>query len=202
MHPNRKFHLTDGESMTDFVRHEGFGTLIAKAGDGMRAVHVPILLDGERLRFHVSRSNEVHPGLMAGENVLVVVNGPHAYVSPDWYGLDDRVPTWNYVAVELEGRVRPLDTAELGKLLDDLAHEHESRLAPKPAWTRDRMSPERFEGLMKAITGFEMAIASWRGTAKIDQDKPEDVRRRIADALHRKGEGPMAALMRSGFPGK
>lgn len=196
MHPNRKFHLKDQAEMADMVRRIGFGLLVVQAEAGLRAVHVPLLVAGERLRFHVSRGNAVHAALAAGCDALVVIEGPHAYISPDWYGLEDRVPTWNYVAVEAEGPVRPLDGEALVRLLDDLSDEHERRLAPKPVWTRDKMSPGRFEGLLKAISGFEMAVAAWRGTAKVDQDKPAEVRERIAVALEAQGGDEMAAWMR------
>jgi transcriptional regulator len=161
-------------------------------------VHAPVLVDGDPLLFHISRGNQLHPALAAGATALLVVNGPHAYLSPDWSGREARVPTWNSVAVEIEGPVRPLDTEALVKLLDDLSDEQEGRLAPKPAWKRDKLSPGRFEGLVKAINGFEMRIADWRGTAKLDQDKPEEVRARLAEALVGRGEMEMAAAMRPG----
>lgn len=198
MHPNRKFQLNDREEMAALVRQTGFGLVAAQTEEGLRAVHVPLLIEGERLRFHVSRGNALHAALLAGCEALVVVDGPHAYVSPDWYGLEDRVPTWNYLAVELNGAVRPLGEDELVRLLDALSDEHEARLLPKPVWKRDKMSAGRFEGLMKAITGFEMEIAAWRGTAKIDQDKPAEVRERIAAALETQGQTEMARLMRRG----
>lgn len=200
MHPNRKFHIQDRDSMAALVRELGFGILFAPTAEGLRSVHVPVLLDGERLRFHVSRRNLVHAALAAGGDVLLVATGPHAYISPDWYGLDDRVPTWNYVAVELEGPIRTLAEEELVRLVDDLSAEHEARLAPKTPWTRARMSPGRFEQLLKAIAGFEMQVVEWRGTAKIDQDKPGEVRARIADALDRRGEREMAETMRKAAP--
>jgi transcriptional regulator len=159
-------------------------------------VHVPVLLDGERLLFHVSRRNLVHAPLMTGATALFVANGPHAYISPDWYGLEGRVATWNYVAVELEGPVRPLGREETIRLLDALSAEQEAQLAPKPAWTRDRISEEHFEGLLKAITAFEMTVIAWRGTAKLDQDKPAEVRARIAAALEARGDAAMAEVMR------
>jgi transcriptional regulator len=198
MHPNAKFHLRDREEMAALVRETGFGLVIVQTDEGLRSVHVPLLLDGERLLFHLSRRNAVHAALAAGCDSLVVVDGPHAYVSPDWYGLDDRVPTWNYVAVELAGRVRPLEADGLVRLLDDLSDEHERRLAPKPAWTRGRIGAGKFDALLKAIAGFEMAIAEWRGTAKIDQDKPAEVRERIAAALDARGDRAMATWMRTG----
>ena len=196
MHPNAKFRIDDREEMAAIVRQVGFGMLVAQTTDGLRAVHLPLQLDGDRLRFHVSRGNLVHAALVAGADALVVVNGPDAYVSPDWYGLDQRVPTWSYVAVELNGRVSPLGSEALVSLLDDISAEHEERLAPKPAWTRDKMDPARFEGLLKAITGFEMEIGAWRGTAKLDQDKPLEVRERLAEALAGQGNQAIADLVR------
>ena len=200
MHPNRKFQLTDRAEMAAIVRSQGFGTLTIQTEEGLRAVHVPVLLDGERLRFHVSRGNRVHAALRAGTDAIFVATGAHAYVSPEWYGLDDRVPTWNYVAVELNGPVRPLSYDELVSLLDEISAEQEAKLAPKIPWTRGKMSPGRFEGLCKAIAGFELEIREWRGTAKIDQDKPAEVRARIGAALRERGEDAMAALFEGGAP--
>jgi transcriptional regulator len=186
--------------MAALVRELGFGVLFVATADGPRAVHVPVLLDGERLLFHVSRGNLVHQALLEGAEALFVATGPHAYISPEDYGLEDRVPTWNYVAVELQGPVRTLGPDALVRLVDDLSAEREARLAPKPPWTRDKMSPGRFEGLLKAITGFEMQVVEWRGTAKIDQDKPPEVRARIAGALAGRGDEAMAETMMKAAP--
>lgn len=197
MHPNRKFHIADREEMAALVRAEGFGTLIVATEHGLRAVHVPVLLDGERLLFHVSRGNLVHSALQAGGEALFIANGPHAYVSPEDYGLENRVPTWSYVAVELNGRVSALDEAELVHLLDAMSADREARLAPKVPWVRDALSPGFFEGLLKSISGFVLEIEEWRGTKKIDQDKPPEVRARLAEALQARGETALAQLVSS-----
>jgi transcriptional regulator len=110
------------------------------------------------------------------------------------------VPTWSYVAVELNGPVRPLDEAGLVRLLDTMSAGNEARLAPRPPWHRDELAPGRFESLLKAIAGFEMEIAEWRGTAKIDQDKAGEVRSRIGEALASRGEGELAALYSRPYP--
>ena len=196
MHPNSKFHLADREEMAAIVREIGFGAVVVQTEGGLRAVHVPFLVEGDRVRFHVSRRNAVHEALSEGCEALLLVEGPHAYISPDWYGLEDRVPTWNYVAVEIIGPVAPLDPAGLAALVDSLSDAHEARLLPKPAWSRDKMSAGRYQGLLKAIAGFELQATEWRGTAKVDQDKPAEVRERIAAALEAEGESAMAALMR------
>jgi transcriptional regulator len=200
MHPSARFHITGREEMAALVRAEGFGVLTVQTEAGLRAVHVPVRLEGNRLRFHVSRGNLVYQALAAGAEGLFVANGPHAYISPDWYGLPDRVATWSYVSVELNGKVSPLAEDALIRLLDDMSAEHEEKLAPKAPWHRDRMSSGRFAGLLKAIAGFEMHVADWRGTAKIDQDKPAEVRSRVAEHLLERGEQAMAALYQSPSP--
>ena len=196
MHPNRKFHVSDLAELTDFVRQQGFGIVVAATAEGLRAVHAPLMIEGDRVRFHISKNNLIHSALAAGSDALIVVNGPHGYVSPDWYGLDDRVPTWNYAAVELEGTTSPLDQDALVQLLDEMSDHHEARLAPKPPWRREGMSEGRFEGLLKAISGFQLRIDAWRGTFKLDQDKPPEVRSRLADHLEGQGEPDLARLMR------
>jgi transcriptional regulator len=180
MHPNRIFAWNDRAAMLDFVRRVAFCTICV---DGPFVVHAPVVVDPSgRLRFHVARGNRATAGL-EGVRAIVSCLGADAYVSPDWYGTDDQVPTWNYVAVEAEGPLRRLDEAELTQLLDDLGAEHEARLAPKPVWTRAKMSPGRFDGMLKAIVGFEMEIDALRGTLKLGQNKSEAERRGAAEGL-------------------
>lgn len=199
MHPNRKFHIADREEMAALVRRQGFGLVVVQTEAGLRAVHVPLLLDGERLLFHVSKGNQVHATLAGGCEALCIVNGAHGYVSPHDYGLQDRVPTWSYVAVELNGPARPLAEAELVRLLDAMSAENEARFVREP-WTRHSLGPGRFEALVKAISGFALEIADWRGTAKIDQDKPTELRARVGEALAARGEGELAALYSRPYP--
>jgi transcriptional regulator len=178
MHPNRVFAWQDREAMLAFVGDIAFATI---AAEGPALVHAPVLVAGpDRIRFHVSRGNRA---TLAGRRAIVSVLGPEGYVSPDWYGTDDQVPTWNYLAVEAEGPLRELDEAELAGLLDGLSAAHEARLAPKPEWTRTKMSPGRFEGMLKAIVGYELAIEDLRGTRKLGQNKSESERRAAAAGL-------------------
>jgi transcriptional regulator len=200
MHPSARFHLSDQAEMAALVQGIGFGILFAQTESGPRAVHLPVLLDGGILSFHVSRGNAIHDALAAGCNALFVASGPHAYLSPDDYGLEGRVPTWNYVAVELEGRVRPVGEESLIRLLDAMSARHEARLAPKPPWTRDSLPDGRFDTLTRAIAGFEMEVIAWRGTAKLDQDKPAEVRSRLVAALDARGETDLAQAMAQADP--
>ncbi|HTU11286.1 MAG TPA: FMN-binding negative transcriptional regulator [Allosphingosinicella sp.] len=168
MHPNRIFAWQDREAMLAFVADIAFATI---AADGPMLVHAPVVVAGpDRLRFHISKGNRAK---LDGKRAIVSLLGPDAYISPDWYAdTTDQVPTWNYLTVEAEGPLRRLDEAELAELLDLLSAAHEARLAPKPEWTRAKMSPGRFEAMLKAIVGYELAIEELRGTRKLGQNKP------------------------------
>ena len=197
MHPNPMFRWEDVEAMRAFVTDVGFGSLFAATPDGPRVAHVPVVIEGDRLQLHLANGNGIARHL-DGATGLFVVNGPDGYVSPDWYGLGpDEVPTWNYVVVELEGVVRKMDRDGMTAQIDALSAGQEQRLAPKPAWTRDKADPAKIDRMMGAITGFEMTIQAWRGTMKLGQNKPEAARQAAADAMEATGRKAIAHLMRT-----
>ena len=170
MHPNRAFAWEDQDAALAFVADTAFCTICV---DGPFVAHAPVVVVApDRLRFHLARGNRA-AAAMEGRRVIVSCLGPDAYISPDWYGTPDQVGTWNYLSVEAEGPLRRLDEAELVALLDELSAIHEARLAPKPPWTRAKMSPGRFDAMLKAIVGFEMTIEEVRGTRKLGQHKKE-----------------------------
>jgi transcriptional regulator len=171
MHPNRAFAWEDRDAMLAFVADIAFCTICA---EGPALVHAPVIVAApDRLRFHVSRGNRA--AALDGKRAIVSCLGPDAYISPDWYGTPDQVPTWNYLSVEAEGPLRRLGEEDLAQLLDALSAAHEARLAPKPRWTRAKMTPGRFETMLKAIVGFELGIEDLRGTRKLGQNKPGQI---------------------------
>ena len=201
MYPSSLFHQTDGAALAALVAGRGLATIIGVSRGRPLAALTPVLLDGQRLRFHLARANALVPSLTAGDPALAVVAGPDAYVSPDWYEVEDQVPTWNYLTVEIEGPVRALDDAEATVLLDDLSARFEDRLAPKPPWTRHKMSPGRFEAVLRGIVAFEMTVERLEGVWKLSQNKSPDVIARVAGALaDRPDEGSrrIARLMSEG----
>jgi transcriptional regulator len=103
------------------------------------------------------------------------------------------VPTWNYVSVEAEGPVAALDDAGLVALLDDLSVQEETRLLPKRPWTRAKMSPGKFEKMVRMIVGARMSVERLQGITKLSQNKPQADRAGVIDAL---GDHPIATLMR------
>lgn len=171
MHPDPAFRI-DADACRALVRDVAFAHIFVRSGDAAAVIHAPVVLDGkDALVFHVSARNHAL-ALLPGARAIASVVGPHGYISPDWYVGEGQVPTWNYVATEAEGIVRQLSDEELVAHLDTLSDEQEARLSPKPAWTRDKMPPGRFDTMVKAIVGFRLAVMTWRGTAKLSQNKP------------------------------
>lgn len=194
MHPNHRFRWTDAPAMLNFIAEVGFGQIFHAAGERPAVCQVPLLVTDGALRFHVSRGN-ICADHLDGATALATVLGPDGYVSPDWYGVPNEVPTWNYVAVEAIGPVRRLAQEELIALLDQLSEIHERKLAPKPAWTRAKLQDELFEGLLKSIIGFELRVVELRGTRKLNQNKSAQVVSSAAAALEAHGNQRLAQAM-------
>lgn len=201
MHPNALFRIK-GDAATEraiieaLVREIGFGMVFAQTPDGPRVGQAALFItDDGAVQFHLANGNALTKYL-AGSTALVVVNGPDAYISPDWYDGPDQVPTWNYVSLEMEGRVRAMDSDGVTALLDDLSAENEARLEPKTPWTRAKMDASKFDRMLGGITGFEMEVQAWRPTLKLSQNKSEAERLRAADELDKLGKRAMAHFMR------
>lgn len=192
MHPNRVFAWKDERELLAFVADVAFCTIFVPGA----VVHVPVTSDGRRLSFHVSGANRAAP-MLDGATALISCLGPDAYVSPDWYGTPDQLPTWNYVAVEGEGPIRRLSEPELVAHMDASAAVHEARLAPKRPWTRGEMAPGRFDAMLRGIAGFEVALDALRGTRKLGQHKSPAERRGAAAGVEAAGWPAMAAAMRA-----
>lgn len=201
MHPSPDFRPNQPELAELFVREIGFAAIFLTTPDGPRVAHTPVLLNdaATHIRFHIARGNGIARHLIdpsASISALAVVQGPDAYVSPQDYLSANQVPTWNYVAVEMEGLVTRLDDDALHAFLADLAAVQDQRAGYAQPWTRDAVSPELYDRLFRAIYGFEMRITAWRPTFKLSQNKSAEDRSAVSKALETRGHGGLAQLMR------
>ena len=196
MHPNRSFRDDSPDLHRSLIEEVGFGTIFLQTPDGPRVAHAALVSTGiDTLQFHLARGNALTRHL-DGNTALIVVNGPDGYVSARWYADADQVPTWNYVAVELEGSVRKLNDAELFQQLERLSAEREAKVEGGQPWTMDKMSPRHRDGLMRAIVGFELKIETRRETVKLSQNKQLEERERVITGLEAQGAVEIAQAMR------
>lgn len=202
MHPNPVYHSATRAENLDFARDRAFGILAVQAQGAPHLSHVPFLLsdDGAAADMHLVRSNPIARALSEPRAARLAVSGPDGYVSPDWYGLADQVPTWNYVAVHLTGRLERLPDAALRDLIDRQSDVFEERLAPKPVWKTAKMDAAALARMMRMILPVRLHVEEVAGTWKLSQNKAEQARLGAADGMEAHGIGAetrlLAALMR------
>lgn len=184
MHPNPAFRAASKDRNLAFARARGFGQLGINGGFGPLVAHVPFVLDdsGETAYLHLVRSNPILAALDQPLPALLSVTGPDGYMSPDWYGLPDQVPTWNYVAVHLRGPLERMPDARLGEVLDLVTDAFEQRLAPKSPWRAEKMDKQVRARMMRAVVPVRIAVEEVEGTWKLSQNKPDAVRLAAAEA--------------------
>lgn len=208
MYVPEHFRESDTGKLLKTIREYGFGLLVVSDVDGIEANHVPFHLqqgsDGEspRVQCHLARANPAWRRIGDGARVLVVFQGPDAYISPSWYASKAEtgrvVPTWNYLAVHVEGRAKVIEQADwLGRHVRDLTDRQEAgRAAP---WSVDDAPEEYTDKLLRGIVGVEIEITKLTGKLKASQNQPVANRRGVKDGLASKGTDnaqAMAELLR------
>lgn len=199
MHPNPLFRTDDRALLETLIDEIGFGMVFLTTPDGPRVAHTPLLSTGDgAVQFHLARGNALTRHL-DGATALVTINGPDGYVSPRWYANRDTVPTWDYVTLELEGRVRRMAEEGLEAFLYALIEKHEARTDGEP-WRADEASTDMWAKLLRGIAGFELEVLAWRPTIKLSQKKSPEERATIAAGLEASGSSALAQLMRTLVP--
>ena len=201
MHPNPAFRKTAIGRNLEFARTRGFGSLCVNGVDGPLQAHVPFLLspDGTSAGLHLARSNGIIAAGLPAKAVLAIL-GDDNYISPDWYGIDDQVPTWNYIAVHLRGELVPLPLEALEPHLNALSDAFEARLMPKPVWKTAKLTEGVMERMMRMILPFKLLITDVNATWKLNQNKPAEARKGVIAALEALGNDGLAGAMRDLHP--
>lgn len=187
------FKLSDPAIIEEVIEGYDFALLVtARPGAAPVASHIPVIFEPEngphgRLLGHLARANPQWRDLASlaaeGGEALVIFQGPHAYVSPRWYGASTpQVPTWNYLAVHAYGPPRLIEGLEpLRDLLDRLAAKQEAG-EPNP-WRLDDQPEDFIAGMARGIVGFEIPVSRLDAKAKLSQNKASEAARGAAAAL-------------------
>jgi transcriptional regulator len=177
MYVPAKFALAD-EALWDVVRDAGAGSLVVATPDGLVSVFLPVVISDDRrsLRTHVARANPWWRAISDDAEVLAIFIAASAYVSPSMYpsrfDSPGVVPTWNYVAAEVRGRIHVHDDpAWTARQVRSQTENFESSRSPQ--WSVDD-APQDYVALqLKAIVGISIDVISVEGKAKLSQNRPQ-----------------------------
>ena len=178
MHVLRPMFAWDRDGALEFAASRGFGAFVANTTSGPISSHVPFRIqrkpDAVTVQFHLTARNKLAE-LADGETpFLLIVWGPDAYVSNDWYARPDHVSTWLYEAVHLSGPVRRLTAASNREHGDALLATFEARLKPKPPWSLVSMEEQKRETMLQSIVVLEMDVTLVEGQRKLNQHKSDE----------------------------
>lgn len=189
------FRMDDRAAQTALIRARPFGLLVTNGPGGLMANPAPFLLDenaGEHgaLRAHLARPNPQWREADGSREALVVFQDVDAYVTPDWYATKREsgkaVPTWNYSAVHVYGKLRALDDRDwLRKLVGDLTDAHESGRATP--WKVEDAPADYLEAMLRGIVGIEIEITRIEGKSKLSQNRAEADRAGVIAGLRAEG---------------
>lgn len=195
------FREEDPQRIDALLRAHPLALLVSGSGaDGPHVSHVPLLREdaggpGDRLIGHFARANPHATAFDDGDVVLAVFRGPDAYVSPVWYA-SPGVPTWNYAAVHVHGRIRRVtDREALSALIGRLAAAFEADVGEDWRWGG---SGDPQAGKLDYIVGFEIAIERVEAKFKLSQNRSAEDRHKLAERLAaspREADRTVAAMM-------
>ena len=163
------------DEVREFLKQNSFGILINQTDGRPWATHIPLELDVDDvgkdiLVGHISKANPQWKSFKGNEEVLAIFNGPHSYISSSWYK-EEEVPTWNYIAVHVYGKIHILNDEAVLDSLHKLVDKYE-KASTNPVSIHN-LSHKTMRQI-KGIVGFQIGITDIHATYKLSQTRPED----------------------------
>lgn len=184
MYTPKYFKVTDFEEIREFVQMNSFGTLVTTKKGKPIATHLPLQLVKEEDTYyitgHMAYGNPQWRTFDTCEDVLVMFQGPHAYISSSWYE-QENVPTWNYQVVHVYGTATILNEEALKQDLTKLLEKYEKHRENPVLW--DKLSPSLLEKEIKGIVGFKIIVQEIQAAYKLSQNRNEKDYQNIIDEL-------------------
>ena len=199
------FEETRAEELHRVIREHPLGVLVLNGLNGLDANHLPFELSLDKgesghLLAHVARANPLWQEAKDGDEALVIFRGADAYISPNWYPskheFHRQVPTWNYQAVHVHGKIRIRDDERFVRgVVARLTRMHEARTGSNKPWKMADSPGEYIDQMLSAIVGIEIEITRLVGKWKLGQNREERDRIGAAEELRARGEQVIAAAM-------
>jgi transcriptional regulator len=198
MYTPAQFKVEDAGEAHALMRAHPFAILVTHGSDGLIATHLPTVLKVDeasplgRVECHVARPNPQWKTFAAGADALLIFQGPHAYIRPDWYPSKAEhgkvVPTWNYAVVHAYGGLEAvLDKDWLHAHVAELTDQQEASY-PEP-WAKADAPANFSEMLVRGIVGLKLRITRLEGKAKMSQNREMRDRVGVVEGLRGRGEG-------------
>ena len=176
-------------AVKSYIDENGFATLVGLKSGGIIATHTPLFLkekEGkEYLIGHISIANEQKSCFEEGQEMLAIFMENHTYISSSWYD-HINVPTWNYIAVHIYGRVKKLPEDEKLKVVDNLVARYEEK--SKEPFHTSQMSDNYLKNQLKGIVAFEMEIQNIEASWKLSQNRDNNNYLAIINKLKERGD--------------
>ncbi|GAA0879084.1 protease synthase/sporulation negative transcriptional regulator PaiB [Algoriphagus jejuensis] len=159
----------------EFIQKNAFATLVSQVNGRPWATHIPFVFGqnaegNPTLGSHIAKANPQWKSIMNQDEVLVIFQGPHAYISSSWYN-HENVPTWNYLAVHVYGKVRIIEGGELMAHLKSLVDVYEAGRPNRVSV--ETLSADYVQKQVRALVGFEITIEEVQANAKLSQNRDD-----------------------------
>lgn len=167
--------MTDPDEVKRLIRNNPWATIVSPASGGLVASHYPVILDedspGITILSHFGRPDEqLHE--LGRHEVLVIIQGPHDYISPSWYAPGDVIPTWNHVTAHLYGTPLILSEEENYAALSTLTDYFERHQAHGRSLSEDEAGTRR---AALGTVGLRLTVDRFDARAKLSQNKSPHV---------------------------
>ena len=178
MYVPKHFEETDPSILKGLMREFSFALLVTAREGVPIGTHVPLHINdsGKNVRLwgHLARANTHWQDFDGQREAMAVFQGPHSYISPNWYASEDLPPTWNYATVHAYGRPKIIeDTDEIKEILSQLVRNHENDLTGN--WRIGQLTKKNLTAQLKSIVVFEIPIDRLEGKFKMSQNRgPKD----------------------------
>ena len=202
-----QFAETREREIARIISEHPLGVLVAAGPDGLSANHIPMLAERPgaaeepgRLIGHVALNNDLHRKVEEGAEVLAVFQAADAYISPNWYPTKAEhhrhVPTWNYQAVHVHGRIYfSKDTKTKTAVEGKLTRHFEQRSSGERAWKMADAPRDFMAAMLDSIVAFHIEVTSVIGKSKLSQNRERVDAKGVMQMLTKTGNAELAEAM-------
>ncbi|KPN97588.1 FMN-binding negative transcriptional regulator [Lysinibacillus sp. ZYM-1] len=195
MYIPKYYKITDLEEINEFIKANSFATIVSIRKGRPIASHIPLQMtkiqDDYYLTGHLAYGNPLWRTFEEINDILVIFNGPHAYISSSWYE-NENVPTWNYQSVHMYGKASLIEEQELAQDLAHLLEKYEKFRENPVLW--DKLSPELLQQEMKGIKGFKIKIEEVQAAYKLSQNRNATDYANIMSELYKEDDPHASAV--------